>query len=173
MKKSLSLLLTTAAMVLAGPANAQTEEAGDAPTPAAAAPTPAAAAPTPAAAASTPAAAAPAPAKPAEGEPAKQTGLPPKAPPSPLREQCEAEMKKDKEWLAMVKNRIRPEVHKEDAERMTNNYKHVVAAYVVIWGFTILFLALMWMRQQRLNRDIERLENELARALERESGSGS
>jgi hypothetical protein len=102
--------------------------------------------------------------KPTVPENTPATPPPPQA--SPMRAQCEAELAKDATWMAELKQSIRPEVHKEDAEQMLNNRKHVVAAYAVLWGLTVLFVLLMWMRQKRLAADMKRLEEDLFAATQ-------
>ena len=106
----------------------------------------------------------------ADGTPGKG-GLP--APPqaSPLREKCETALKNDAEWFARFKGSIRPEVHKEKTERMLNNNKHVVIAYVIIWAFSLMFLEFMWLRQQRLSGEVARLEAELSKVLRAEAAT--
>src|SRR5262249_34426679 len=84
---------------------------------------------------------------------------------SPMRAQCEAELDKDKTWQAELRAKVRPEVHNEDATQMLNNKKHVVAAYAVIWGLTVIFVVFMWLRQKRLAADILALEKELKEAV--------
>lgn len=87
---------------------------------------------------------------------------------SPMKEQCNAELAKDAQWWAEIKNDVRAEVHSEDAAQMLTNKKHVVAAYAVLWGLVVLFVVFMWIRQRRLTVEIGRLEDELRRAIEEE-----
>jgi hypothetical protein len=83
---------------------------------------------------------------------------------SPMREQCEAELDKDKAWNAELRNSLRPEVHQEDANIMARNKKHVVMAYGALWGLTVVFLVLMWLRQRRMREEMERLAAQIAKA---------
>ena len=100
---------------------------------------------------------------------AEKSGMP--APPkaSPLREKCDAALRGDAGWMASFKAEIRPGVHKEETGRMLNNNRHVVIAYAIIWIFTVAFVAFIWIRQQKLNGEITRLEAELRRALAEEA----
>ena len=83
---------------------------------------------------------------------------------SPMREQCEQELAKDPGWQAELRNSIRPEVHQEDANIMLKNKKHVVMAYGALWGLTVVFLVLLWLRQRRLMAEIERLAQQISKA---------
>jgi len=88
------------------------------------------------------------------------------APPyrSPLREQCEAELEKDKTWQAELRQSVRPDVHQEDTNVLMQNKKHVVMAYAALWGLTVVFLVLMWLRQRRLLAEMERLASQIDKA---------
>jgi hypothetical protein len=83
---------------------------------------------------------------------------------SPMREQCEDELDKDKGWAAELRNSMRPLVHQEDANIMAKNKKHVVMAYGALWGLTVVFLVLMWLRQRRMRAEMERLAAQIAKA---------
>lgn len=85
---------------------------------------------------------------------------------SPMREQCEAELAKDKAWAAEQRQSIRPDVHEEDAAIMMKNKKHVVMAYGALWGLTVIFLVLMWLRQRRLMAEMDRLAKQIKDAAE-------
>jgi hypothetical protein len=85
---------------------------------------------------------------------------------SPMRAECEAELAKDKRWQAELGNQMRPEVHQQDASLMMTNKKHVVMAYAALWILVVVFLVLMWMRQQKLTAEIARLERDLKKAAE-------
>ena len=89
---------------------------------------------------------------------------------SPMRAQCEAEIQKDHTWRAMARRELAAEVHKKDAEEMLANKKHVVAAYAALWGFTVLFVLFLWLRQRRLVDEIARLEDEVHHAVHVEKG---
>ena len=83
---------------------------------------------------------------------------------SPMREQLEAELAKDKGWQAELRNAMRPEVHQEDANIMAKNKKHVVMAYGALWGLTVVFVVLLWLRQRRLLAEIDRLAQQISKA---------
>jgi hypothetical protein len=61
---------------------------------------------------------------------------------------------------------MRPEVHQQDANLMMTNRKHVVMAYTALWILAVVFLVLMWLRQQKLTAEIARLESDLRKAAE-------
>jgi hypothetical protein len=83
---------------------------------------------------------------------------------SPMRDQCEAELGKDRGWQAELRNEVRPDVHQEDANITMRNKKHVVLAYGALWGLSVVFLVLMWMRQRRLAAEMDRLAAQIAKA---------
>jgi hypothetical protein len=95
---------------------------------------------------------------------------------SPMREQCEAELGRDHKWAASLqakiravyKNEVRPDVHTEDAGLMLTNKKHVVMAYSALWLLVVGFVALLWVRQQKLVSEIARLERDVKKAVEEE-----
>jgi hypothetical protein len=77
---------------------------------------------------------------------------------------CEAALEKDPVWRAELRNSVRPEVHQEDASLMMTNKKHVVAAYAVLWGLTVVFVVLLFGRQRKLMADIVSLQADLEEA---------
>lgn len=83
---------------------------------------------------------------------------------SPMRAECEAELGKDRAWQAELRNEVRPDVHQEDANITMRNKKHVVMAYGALWGLSVVFLVLMWMRQRRLAAEMDRLAAQIAKA---------
>ena len=85
---------------------------------------------------------------------------------SEMREQCEAELAKDKLWSAELEESVRPSVHEADANVMLKNKKHVVMAYGALWVLTVAFLVLLYMRQRKLVTEIARLEAKIAKAAE-------
>lgn len=94
----------------------------------------------------------------------------PKEPPrpyqSPMRDQCQAELAKDKKWMAELKDTLRPEVHEAEAALIQKNEKHVVMAYAGLWVLTVGFLVLLWLRQRKLVAELEVLEAKVAKAAE-------
>ena len=85
---------------------------------------------------------------------------------SEMRDQCEAELAKDKQWSAELEQSVRPAVHEADAAIMLKNKKHVVMAYGALWVLTVAFLVMMWLRQRKLTAEIARLEAKVAKAAE-------
>ncbi len=83
---------------------------------------------------------------------------------SDKREECEAELAKDKLWSAELEQDLRPKVHEADATIMLKNKKHVVMAYAALWILTVAFLILLWLRQRRLVAELDRLEAKVAKA---------
>ena len=83
---------------------------------------------------------------------------------SEMREQCEAELARDKLWSAELQESVRPAVHEADAAVMLKNKKHVVMAYGALWVLTVAFLVMLWLRQRKLLAEIGRLEAKVAKA---------
>lgn len=83
---------------------------------------------------------------------------------SPMRSQCEAELAKDPGWQAELRQDVRPEVHQEDANILVKNKRYVVISYGALWGLTVVFLVLMWLRQRRLLQEMERLAQQIKKA---------
>jgi CcmD family protein len=95
---------------------------------------------------------------------AQETG--PKPYVSPMQAECRAELEKDATLRAFCKDLWTAELHERDAANATTNKKHVVLAYAAIWIITMVFLVMMWLRQSKLKLEIDRLEKDLAKALE-------
>lgn len=91
---------------------------------------------------------------------------PPRSYQSPMRDQCEAELEKDRGWNAELRLSLRPEVHEEEAALIQRNEKHVVMAYAALWILTVGFVVLLWFRQRRLLAELEALEAKVAKAAE-------
>jgi hypothetical protein len=105
------------------------------------------------------------PVRPAEPLPPPTKGRePPKGYESPMRVQCEEELRKDAGWYATLGKQVRAGVHAADAKMMTRNYKHVVMAYIAIWVITMGFVVFVWLRQSALRAEILRLQRDLERA---------
>lgn len=83
---------------------------------------------------------------------------------SPQRDQCEAELAKDVRWQAELRDRLRPDIHQEDANLMLTNKRHVVMAYAALWILAVVFLVLLFLRQQRLAAAMARLSRDLDKA---------
>lgn len=81
---------------------------------------------------------------------------------SPMRQQCESELKKDTEWYAGLKAQLRDDVHEEEAKLIATNKKHVFMAYGALWVIVVGFVALMWKQGRGLRGRIAELEGQLA-----------
>ncbi len=90
-------------------------------------------------------------------------GAQPAAYASPMREQCAAEIDKDAGWRADITTRFEILAHARAAQKIQRNERHVFIAYGVIWVLVAGMLGVMWMRQRKLNAEIQRLEEELRR----------
>lgn len=89
---------------------------------------------------------------------------PPRPYSSPKRQECDAEIAKDAAWQSDLRNECRVQVHQEDANLFARNKKHVIIAYAALWGLTVLFAVLMWLRQRRLMAEMDRLAKQIAKA---------
>ena len=80
-----------------------------------------------------------------------------KAPPetftSPIRGQCQDDLRKDHLWRAQLEEELRSKVHQA-----------VVMAYAALWIIVVLFVMFMWIRQGDLKKQIARLEQDIAAA---------
>lgn len=83
---------------------------------------------------------------------------------SPMRDPCEQELEKDAAWRASIKDELIPVVHEQESRSIVNNNRHVVMAYAALWIVVVIFVFYMWVRQRRLQAEIERLEREVAEA---------
>jgi CcmD family protein len=99
------------------------------------------------------------------------SGEPDKPYRSPMQEQCEIELRKDKVWYATLEEQLRADVHQQDANLIARNNKHVILAYAAIWILTVGFVFFLWTRQRVLRAEISRLERDLATAAG-DTGSG-
>jgi CcmD family protein len=82
---------------------------------------------------------------------------------SSMRAQCSTEIEKDASWRADITNRFETLAHQKAAAAIVRNERHVFIAYAVIWILVAGFVAMMWMRQQRLSAEIVRLADALQR----------
>jgi CcmD family protein len=85
---------------------------------------------------------------------------------SPMRAQCDEELAKDARWRAHLEQEMLPILHERESTAIVNNNRHVVMSYAALWLLVVLFVLYMWMRQRRLQEEIERLEHEVAKASE-------
>lgn len=80
---------------------------------------------------------------------------------SPMRNTCEDELRKDKDWNKLLRDQLRAGVHEEDAELMLRNKDHVQYAYAAMWVLVAVFLGFLYRKQVQLRGEINRLEKEL------------
>ena len=80
---------------------------------------------------------------------------------SPMRPTCEDELRKDADWQKLLRDRLRDDVHQQDADLMLRNKAHVQYAYVAIWVLVVAFLGFLYVKQRGLRTEITRLEREL------------
>jgi CcmD family protein len=99
------------------------------------------------------------------------SGEPDKPYRSPMQEQCELELRKDKVWYTTLKEQLRADVHQQDANLIARNNKHVIMSYAAIWILTVGFVFFLWSRQRALRAEIARLERDVAAAAG-DTGSG-
>ena len=83
---------------------------------------------------------------------------------SPMRAQCGEELRKDLDWQANILSVCEAGAHEKAAAKIQRNERHVFIAYGVIWVLVAGLVGLMWLRQGKLNAEIQRLEEELRRA---------
>lgn len=116
------------------------------------------------------AAAAPVAAQPASpaAQPAPPAGQPSYH--SPMRLQCEDELRKDLDWYGTLKEQCYAAIQSDAVNYATTNQRHVFLAYAAFWLLTLGFVVHLWRRQQALRGEVVRLERELARALRDEPG---
>ena len=70
-------------------------------------------------------------------------------------------------WVyTAYREELAADIHEEEAHNVANNNRHVVLAYAALWAVVMLFVLYMWIRQRRLQEEIDRLEREVARARE-------
>jgi pyruvate/2-oxoglutarate dehydrogenase complex dihydrolipoamide acyltransferase (E2) component len=126
--------------------------------------------PAPAAPAAAPAAPTAAPAVPADAAPV------PAAPAKLTREQIIEALAQDKaleeDFVRQLKARHALELnattrqrHDDDARQIALNKRHVVLAYAALWILSVLFLVVLWRRQQTMNARIAQLQKELDAAV--------
>src|SRR3990172_3231551 len=77
---------------------------------------------------------------------------------SPMRNTCEDELRKDKDWNKILRDQLRAGVHEEDADLMLRNKQHVQYAYAAMWVLVAVFLGFLYRKQQGLRGEINRLE---------------
>lgn len=83
---------------------------------------------------------------------------------SPSRQLCEDELVKDQEWWFNLEERLGRRIHRQAAQEITTNNRHVAFAYAAMWLLAVGFVVMLWRRQQALKAEIERLARELKKA---------
>ena len=116
---------------------------------------------------------------PAGGELQTQCAQLAKAEPKWFRETCTAAIQADKDWNADLFEEVRKwnatqlleqtdAAHQADAKAIATNKKHVVGAYAAMWLVAVVFLVMLWRRQQGLVTQIAQLKRDLDAALKDE-----
>lgn len=130
----------------------------------------------------------PAPAQPAAIDPPEPVAIMPRVPPAdpaPVAAPCTLPPKDDREarakfrlacataieddadWQADISTRFERQEHERAAQAIRTNQRHVFWAYAFIWIALAALVGVMWVRQQRLNGEIARLNAQL-KAIEAE-----
>jgi hypothetical protein len=66
---------------------------------------------------------------------------------------------------AEEKDRLRPEIHEEDAKLMVTNKRHVIMAYAAILSILVLFVVILFTRQKKFVAEIASLREDLDSAI--------
>jgi C4-dicarboxylate-specific signal transduction histidine kinase len=66
---------------------------------------------------------------------------------------------------ALELNETTRQRHDDDARQIALNKRHVVLAYAALWILSVLFLVVLWRRQQTMNARIAQLQKELDAAV--------
>lgn len=92
----------------------------------------------------------------------------PPATPAPsaadLRATCAAAMNADPTFAESIVKTINEQTlaqHKQAADAIAKNEKHVVLAYAAFWVLAALFVVFLWRRQQGLKAEIAQLKRDL------------
>jgi hypothetical protein len=86
-----------------------------------------------------------------------------------MRQLCEDELIKDHDWWWNLVDRLRTSDHNQTAREIKTNQRHVVYAYAAMWILAVGFVLLMFLRQQKLQDEIARLELQLRRVEEEDA----
>ena len=81
-----------------------------------------------------------------------------------LRQICAEAMNADPsfaEAIAMTVNEQTVRQHRDAANAIAKNERHVILAYAAMWVLAALFLVFLWRRQQHLNGEIAQLRRDL------------
>jgi C4-dicarboxylate-specific signal transduction histidine kinase len=66
---------------------------------------------------------------------------------------------------ALELNEMTRQRHDDDARQIALNKRHVVLAYGALWILSVVFLVVLWRRQQTMNARITQLSKELEAAV--------
>jgi C4-dicarboxylate-specific signal transduction histidine kinase len=66
---------------------------------------------------------------------------------------------------ALELNEATRQRHDDDSKQIALNKRHVVMAYAALWILAVVFLVVLWRRQQTLNARIAQLQKELESAV--------
>ena len=80
---------------------------------------------------------------------------------------CATAIEDDADWQADISTRFERQEHERAAQAIRTNQRHVFWAYAFIWIALAALVGVMWVRQQRLNGEIARLNAQL-KAIEAE-----
>ena len=97
-------------------------------------------------------------------EPAATCTLPPKddrEARAKFRLACATAIEDDADWQADITTRFERQAHERSAQAIRTNQRHVLWAYGFIWVALAGLVGVMWVRQQRLNAEIARLNTQL------------
>jgi hypothetical protein len=122
---------------------------------------------------------APVPAAPAAAVPTAAPAEPAPAPAAPAkltRDQIVEALAQDKaleeDFVRQLKARHALELneatrqrHDDDSRQIALNKRHVVLAYAALWILSVVFLLVLWRRQQTMNARIAQLQKELEAAV--------
>lgn len=100
---------------------------------------------------------------------AKQSGKAPIAAVVATWGVCGAEYQASADFVTFIDESLILGWHDKEATIWTRNEQHVIYAYAAIWILTIGFVVAIFLRQQKLRTEIERLTADLARATAEES----
>lgn len=104
------------------------------------------------------------PAEPAPPVAAPVCSLPPKddrEARAKFRLACATAIEDDADWQADITTRFERQAHERSAQAIRTNQRHVLWAYGFIWVALAGLVGVMWVRQQRLNAEIARLNTQL------------
>jgi CcmD family protein len=93
-------------------------------------------------------------------------GMPPNA--EQARKACADAMNAYPEFATKIVETINEKTaqkHRDAADKIARNERHVILAYGAIWVVSAAFVLFLWARQRVLKEEISRLRNDLAAAM--------